>query len=502
VLRGLGLEALVEMLETSGYGVCITGDDHRWVYLNPTGCRLVGRPFTELRGEDYLLSFPEHERDYLLALEFDQRGGDTGFYANTIVRPDGTEVGITWSGTVLHAEGRELAPAIFHPTFGLGRTDQDAVVLGAAAARIAEGGPVGEVLDALAGEAVSRTRAVACLAVVECPDGSLALGGGAGLPDGLDLAVRDADLRLADLPGGDLLASGRLVMHSDGRTRLAGSASTAFLAERTAALDWRASVQVPLHRTGAVVGCLLVLLPATVTAATKGELTTWSALGAHASVTLADERLREQAAAHAAELERHRLGRDLHDSVNAALFSIHARAQAVRRGLDAGATDVVAEATRDLEGLAKEAILQLRAMVTGMRADGSPAADLAAGLRELTRTCQDRDGLPVRLELPGILPPVPAATTEHLVRIAGEALHNAVKHAAASGAAVAVETPGHDLVLTVADDGRGFDPAAPAAGGHGQRTMRERARLCGGTVQVDSAPGRGTRVVVRVPLPA
>ena len=62
VLRSLGLDALVEMIETSGYGVCVTGDDHRWVYLNPTGCRLVGRPFDELRGEDYLLSLPEHER--------------------------------------------------------------------------------------------------------------------------------------------------------------------------------------------------------------------------------------------------------------------------------------------------------------------------------------------------------------------------------------------------------------------------------------------------------
>jgi PAS domain S-box-containing protein len=96
----------------------VTGDDHRWVYLNPTAARLLGRPFAELQGEDYLLSFPEHERSYLLALELDQRAGDTGFYANTIVRPDGSEVGITWSGSVLHANGQELAPAIFHPTFG------------------------------------------------------------------------------------------------------------------------------------------------------------------------------------------------------------------------------------------------------------------------------------------------------------------------------------------------------------------------------------------------
>ncbi len=504
VLRSLGLDALVQMVETSGYGVCVTGDDHTWVYLNPTGCRLVGRPFAALQGEDYLLSFPEHERSYLLALEFDQRGGDNGFYANTIVRPDGSEVGITWSGSVLHAGGKELAPAIFHPTFGLAGAGQDAVALGAAAARIAAGGSVGDVLASLAEEAVARSRAVACLALVECPDGRLVLGAGARVPVELADAVRDAGLRLADLPGGDLLTTGRLMLLSDGRTRLAASASTAVIADLTAGLGWEGSVKVPLHRGGAIVGCLVLLLPATVTAPTKAELTTWSALGAHASVALADERLREQAAAHAAELERHRLGRDLHDSVNAALFSIHARAQAVQRGLAAGAPDVVAEAARDLEILAKEAASQLRAMVTDMRGNGEvPAEDLPAALRELARTCTSREGLPVRLDIDEAVPPVGAGTTEHLVRIAAEALHNCVKHSGASGATVALTSSGAHLVLTVSDDGCGFDPAAGGrGGGHGQQTMHERASLCGGTLEVHSAPGHGTRVVVRVPLPA
>jgi PAS domain S-box-containing protein len=499
VLRELGLDALVELVESSGYGICVTGDDHRWVYLNPAGCRLVGRPFAELQGEDYLLSFPEHERGYLLALESDQRAGDTGFYANTIVRPDGTEVGITWSGSVLHADGKELAPAVFHPTFGLARTD-DAVVLGAAAARIAAGGSVGDVLDSLAGEAADRSRAAACLVLVECPDGRLELLAGSGLPDGLREAVRRADLRLADLPAGDLLTAGRLMLLSDGRTRLAASAVTAPIAELTAHLGWEGSVKVPLHRGGVVVGCLVLLLPASVTAPTKSELTAWSALGAHASVALADERLREQAAAHAAELERNRLGRDLHDSVNAALFSVHARAQAVRRGLEAGDLDVVAEASRDLEELSRQAISELRAMVTGMRGRAS-AEDLPGALREITRTCTVRDGLPVRLRLDDTLPEVGAETAEHLVRIVGEALHNCVKHADATEALVDLEVRGSELVLTVTDDGCGFDPATGRTGGHGQRTMQERALLCGGWLHVDSAPGRGTRVVVRVPLP-
>jgi PAS domain S-box-containing protein len=496
VLRALGVDALVDVIESSGYGVCITGEDHTWLYLNPAGAAVIGRPFAELAGQDYLLSFPEHERAALLELEYDQRAGDTGFYANTVVRPDGTEVGITWSGSVLRVGDRELAPAVFHPTFGLGHSDADAAVPGAAAAGIPEGAPVEEVLASLAREAVDRSRAVGCLVLAEPDDGRLLLRASAGLPLGSADVVAEAALRMADLPGGDLLTAGRLLLLSDGRQRLERTA--AGLAEHLAGLGWQGAAALPLHRGGRIVGCLLLLMPASVTAPTKSELTAWSALGAHASVALADEQLRAQAA----ELERRRLGRDLHDSLSASLFSLHARAQAVRRGLAAGDTGLVEAAARDLEELSRQAVAELREMVTGIR---RAPVDLAGALADLARTCTTRDGLPVRLRIAddtaGGLPPVPAGYTEHLVRIAAEALHNCVKHAAAGSAEVELEVRGSELVLTVADDGRGFDPAGAGPGGHGQRTMRERALLCGGWLQVHSAPGEGTRLVVRVPLP-
>ncbi|MGY1696062.1 histidine kinase [Geodermatophilus sp. SYSU D00814] len=495
VLRALGLDALVDLLESANYGVCITGEDHSWVYLNPAGAAVIGRPFAELAGQDYLQSFAEHERAALLELEHDQRAGDTGFYANTVVRPDGTEVGITWSGSVLRVGDRELAPAVFHPTFGLGPSDADAVVPGAAAAGIAEGAPVEEVLASLAREAVDRSRALGCLLLAEADEsdeGRLLLRASAGLPPGTADAVAEAGPRTGDLPGGELLTAGRLLLLSDGRQRLERSSPR--LAEHLAGLCWQGAAALPLHRGGRTVGCLLLLMPASVTAPTKSELTSWSALGAHASVALADEQLRAQAA----ELERRRLGRDLHDSLSASLFSLHARAQAVRRGLAAGDAELVAAAARDLEELSRQAVAELRATVTGIRG-GSP--DLAGALGDLARTCTARDGLPVRLRVAADLPAVGAGPTEHLVRIAAEALHNCVKHARAGSAELALEVRGSELVLTVADDGRGFHPAAPRGGGHGQRTMRERALLCGGWLHVDSAPGRGTRLVVRVPLP-
>jgi signal transduction histidine kinase len=266
------------------------------------------------------------------------------------------------------------------------------------------------------------------------------------------------------------------------------------VAAAVADTGWQGAAGLPLHRGGRIVGCLLLLVPPSVTAPSKPELTAWSALGAHASVALADEQLRAQAA----ELERRRLGRDLHDSLSASLFSLHARAQAVRRGLAAGDAELVRAAAGDLEDLSRQAVAELRAMVTGIRGE---TPELGAALADLAHRCSTRDGLPVGVRVAAGLPAVPAEHVEHLVRIAAEALHNCVKHAGASGAELELEVRGSELVLTVADDGCGFDPAGRAGVGHGQRTMRERALLCGGWLHVHSAPGQGTRLVVRVPLP-
>ena len=217
------------------------------------------------------------------------------------------------------------------------------------------------------------------------------------------------------------------------------------------------------------------------------------------------EELRRQAARSAAAQERRRLGRDLHDSVSSALFALHTRAQVVDRALAAGDTDLLAEAAKDVQALSGQAIAELRALVSAMR-DDTPAVDeaapdLPAVLERLAATALHRDGLAVQLRIAPALPAVPPTAAEHLARIAAEAVHNCRKHAATGEVRVALEVRGSELVLAVTDEGRGFDPSAVHGDGHGQRTMRERAVLCGGWLHVDTAPGRGTRVVARVPLP-
>src|SRR5207248_3160184 len=126
-----------------------------------------------------------------------------------------------------------------------------------------------------------------------------------------------------------------------------------------------------------------------------------------------------------------------------------------------------------------------------------------------------RSGVAASFELRGEPLPLDAERATALFRIAQEALHNVEKHAQASRVRVELEFrtegglgPGAGpargaVLLRVADDGRGFateDVQPTADGGFGLTGMRERARLAGGTLEIESAPGWGTRLVVQVPL--
>lgn len=502
VLRSFGLDVLVEIIETTGYGVCVTGDDHTWVYLNPAGARIIGAPFGELYGRDYLLSFAEHERAALLALEYKQREGDTSFYTNTVVQPDGQQLEMTWSGTVVEIDGVETAPAIFHETSTVRRAQAEAAELGAGAVRMASGGSTADVMSALVAEAVVATRACGALLLLEDAAGWLRVAATAGLPDGMAGAVAASPARLADLPAGDLVLNGRGGFLSDDRERLAENPKTRPWLDAVAALDWRGAAKIPVVGESGVTGCLVVLIPERLTFPSESELAFWRSLAEQAAVALGTHALREQVSHSSALMERERIARDLHDSVNHALFGLQTRAQVIRRALAAGNNDLALEAAADLEELSRQATTEMRGLLSELRpSDDEQAAGLGQALVRLAESVTGRDGLPVRLELPADgLDALPEAAAEHLFRIAGEALHNAVKHADARSADITVTLDSRDVVLTVVDDGRGFDTAVTQSRGHGQRTMRERAALCGGEAHVLSRPGEGTSVVVRLPL--
>jgi signal transduction histidine kinase len=219
-------------------------------------------------------------------------------------------------------------------------------------------------------------------------------------------------------------------------------------------------------------------------------------LAAHAAIALINARLYERSRELSIVEERNRISRELHDAVTQKLFSLRLTA-------DAAATLVTRDAARaaseldTVRRLAAEASEELRAIVVGLRPIDLAGDGLDVALRKQADLL-DRVHKPAVRFTGGPMPRLPAAREEAAYRIAQEALHNALRHAAPSLVTVAVRAGDRSLVLEVTDDGRGFDAQAPTRQ-FGLASMRERARTVGGRLHVRSRPGAGTTVRLEVP---
>jgi signal transduction histidine kinase len=194
--------------------------------------------------------------------------------------------------------------------------------------------------------------------------------------------------------------------------------------------------------------------------------------------------------------ERHRIARDLHDSVSQALFStvLHTRTaqKALKReGLTASgpleqSLDAIGDLTRGAQSEMRALIYELGHEVEG---------GLVAALSRHASLLRTRHGLDIDVDGPEHLALSGRAQSE-LFRIGREALANVVKHAGASKAWVHVEARSGRVLVEVRDNGSGFDPAASHAGHFGLESMQSRAAELGGVLTISSAPRTGTLVRV------
>jgi signal transduction histidine kinase/Zn-finger nucleic acid-binding protein len=201
----------------------------------------------------------------------------------------------------------------------------------------------------------------------------------------------------------------------------------------------------------------------------------------------------------AAGEERRRLARDLHDAVSQSLFSVSLIAEVLPRIYE---KDPVAgrERLEELRQLTRGALAEMRMLLLELRPAALAETSLPDLLQQLGEAVIGRARIPVDLELdepPGSgSPDVNVA----LYRIAQEALNNVVKHSGASRARVMLTVSRAEreqaLSLVIADDGCGFDPDDVRAGRLGLGIMAERAESIGAHLDIDSAPGEGTRVTV------
>ncbi len=197
--------------------------------------------------------------------------------------------------------------------------------------------------------------------------------------------------------------------------------------------------------------------------------------------------------------ERARISRDLHDAVAQNLFSLRTLIDGLQTEIGAGAE---ATALRPrialLEQTTNTMTREMRALLLEMRPPQLEGLQLSEALEALAEAYTSRLGIAVTTS---IAPVVLSATIEQaLLRITQEALSNAARHANASLIALALDTRNQMVSLTVADNGRGMDPCVSGtAHGLGLHLMQERVQELGGTFELESAPGRGTRLEMCVP---
>jgi signal transduction histidine kinase len=217
-----------------------------------------------------------------------------------------------------------------------------------------------------------------------------------------------------------------------------------------------------------------------------------------AAAAIENARLFEQARGRAALEERQRLARELHDSVSQVLYGITLNAYSADE-LFESAPSRARGLLRDVLALAEAGLAEMRALIFELRPESLEREGLVAALEKQADAVQARHGVTIHAALTEE-PDAPLAVKEVLYRIAQEALQNTTRHARARVVDLTLEADAGELVLRVGDDGRGFDPSGEFPGHLGLRSMRERAAGVGGTLEVDSAPGHGTRVCARVPL--
>lgn len=228
------------------------------------------------------------------------------------------------------------------------------------------------------------------------------------------------------------------------------------------------------------------------------------AIGDTLGMAIENARLHQQVHEAAVVEERGRIAREMHDGVAQMLAYVLVKLGTVDGLLAAGAADTARAEIETLRQAAESAYTDVREQILGLRlvTDGAPG--LAAWLRTYLDDFAEQTDLDVTLEIDD-LPPgaLPRASELQVIRIAQEALSNVRKHADARSVRVRCTVEEGDLILTVADDGRGFDPSSANRQGHhfGLLTMRERAESLGGTLQIESQPGSGTRITLRAPLP-
>ncbi|HEX2349423.1 MAG TPA: PAS domain S-box protein [Ktedonobacterales bacterium] len=260
---------------------------------------------------------------------------------------------------------------------------------------------------------------------------------------------------------------------------------------------YHALLAIPIVAQGRAYGSLLLLYAAP-RRFTTDEVALAAAYSDQIALAVANAHLQDHIGRAAAEAERNRLARELHDTVTQEIFTASMVAEAIPRVW--GQHQDAAEAQLEhLHQLTRSALAGLRALLLELRPAVLEKKTLADLLDQLREVMAIRTHAPIALAISGDCPPMPMPVKITFYRIAQEALMNAIKYANARNITVRLRYRQADeaIQLDIQDDGQGFEAGATPAGHFGIGMMRERARAVGATLRITSQRQRGTHIALK-----
>ncbi len=453
-----------------------------YLYVNPSGCLLLERALADLVGDLSPFTAAGEGGSPKVA-----RQGRHEFEYSNAELPG---VRVVYFRDVSRQRAHERLLAAFSRT----------------SASLAFAGPLASVLDRLAEEVCHATGMASCTFLLMGDDGHLREAGMASMayPGVSDYAERLERCRVLGAPLLSLEAfhHRKLIVAHGWRQQTLSDPRFAPIHDITATASWSSMVVVPLIGRGNTIGVMNGYYPEG-SEPLEQELTFLAAIADQAAVAVENARLVGAWESKAALEERHRIARELHDSVNQALFSLTLQTRAMEIGMTRGSmtTDAVLRGLTDVRELTEGALSEMRALIFQLRPAALREEGLVLAVRKHAAAISAREGLAVRVDGPADPLPLDEAGEEQLFRVVQEALHNVVKHAQATNVLITVtQTLEHPqaLRLTIADDGVGFDTDTNHPGHLGLQTMAERVAQIDGVFTLRSVSG-GTTIIIDVP---
>lgn len=273
--------------------------------------------------------------------------------------------------------------------------------------------------------------------------------------------------------------------------------------ESVAAEGLRAHLAAPI-KVGATVLGVLYAAHRSLRSFSKDDRWLLARLALVTSLAIQNARLYSQAQQAAVLAERERIGREIHDGLAQALGCIGMTARASSNRLLSGQKERVQEDLEEITRMAESAYSDAREAILGLRVSAYSGQGLMSDLQEYVRRFSEQSSVGVQMRVADGWPAsLPVGIEVQLIRVLQEALSNVRKHAAADSVFVDFEIAHGWAKIRLQDNGRGFEPGnyIKGDGRHfGLQTMRERAASVGGSLEVHSATGRGTSIVIHLPV--